>query len=297
MPDGSRLQLEWRTQDSDAGLNYQSKITSEDAGFERVELVLNIAPEVFASGRLRVDGGTPIMLPHAGPEGPQGHAGSFSRLQLENASGTVRIAIDFGTPREAALLDRWEVQGDVIRTRMPLDEGGQTGTMYLARTQRSYQLIMPVLRSGERQGEFSARMAHESVNAAPEARLSVDPGRTRYTFDGFGGNFCWDNGKGNSAIQAYILENLKLAWARTEMKLVSWDALGRRPGADVRMDLENMRRFQKMGVPYVISIWRLPERFYADAYEKLRGERFRVIDPGRWAELNDLVGSYLLHAK
>ncbi len=91
--------------------------------------------------------------------------------------------------------------------------------------------------------------------------------------------------------------NLRQGWARTEMKIQPWDAAGRKATAEIQWDLETMKRLQELGVPYVISVWRLPERFYVDAFERPRGERFRVIDVRKWDELNDLIGSYLRYAK
>jgi hypothetical protein len=58
-----------------------------------------------------------------------------------------------------------------------------------------------------------------------------------------------------------------------------------------------MSEFQKRGIPYVISIWWLPERFYTDPFEKPRMAAFRLIDGEKWDELLDLIGSYLLYAK
>jgi hypothetical protein len=127
--------------------------------------------------------------------------------------------------------------------------------------------------------------------------LTLDSARPRYAFDGFGGNYCWDNARGNQAIQQYIIKNLKHAWARTELKIVPWDRQKNNPGPEIRFDLEMMRQLHKMNVPYAISIWRLPERFYIDSWEKNRGARFRQIRPEKWDELNELIGSYLLYAK
>jgi len=81
------------------------------------------------------------------------------------------------------------------------------------------------------------------------------------------------------------------------MKLLQWDKHRDAPTEAIRGDMETMRRFQQMGVPYVISIWWLPERFYTDAYEKPRASHFRLIAPEKWDDLLDLIGSYLLYAK
>jgi hypothetical protein len=52
-----------------------------------------------------------------------------------------------------------------------------------------------------------------------------------------------------------------------------------------------------MGVPYVLSIWWLPERLYTDPNEKPRSTHRRQIAPEKWDDFLDLVGSYLLYAK
>ncbi len=70
------------------------------------------------------------------------------------------------------------------------------------------------------------------------------------------------------------------------------------PGPDVRADLEVMRQFQQNGrAVHVISVWSIPERFYTDPYEKSPLAHSRVINPKKWDELLDLIGSYLLYAK
>ena len=81
------------------------------------------------------------------------------------------------------------------------------------------------------------------------------------------------------------------------MKLLQWDKHRDSPPPDVRGDLEMMRRFQQQHIPFVISIWWLPERFYTDAYEQPRSAHNRLIKPDKWEELLDLIGSYLLYAK
>jgi len=58
-----------------------------------------------------------------------------------------------------------------------------------------------------------------------------------------------------------------------------------------------MRALKDRGVPFVISVWTLPERFYADAYEKPASAPARTIDPLKWDELADLIASYLGYAK
>jgi O-glycosyl hydrolase len=58
-----------------------------------------------------------------------------------------------------------------------------------------------------------------------------------------------------------------------------------------------MQRVQRMGVPWIISLWSLPERFYTDPNQKPFGTFARQIAPERWPEFLDLLGSYLQYLK
>jgi O-glycosyl hydrolase len=58
-----------------------------------------------------------------------------------------------------------------------------------------------------------------------------------------------------------------------------------------------MQRVQRMGVPWIISVWFLPERFYTDPNQKPFGTFARQIAPDRWPEFLDLLGSYLVFLK
>jgi O-glycosyl hydrolase len=51
-----------------------------------------------------------------------------------------------------------------------------------------------------------------------------------------------------------------------------------------------------MGVPYVISIWALPKWLYENPPRRARQSR-RRIDPDKWDELLECLGSYLEYAK
>ena len=130
---------------------------------------------------------------------------------------------------------------------------------------RSYQLravIMkgPVYAGAKGSLTTSLRLTNHPP-ALPPVHLTL-LAKSRYFFEGFGGDYCWDT---RSAAAKYTFDNLKVGWARSEMKLVQWDKHRDPPSDDVRGDLEMMRRFQQAHVPFVISVWWLPERFYTDA--------------------------------
>src|SRR5262249_151995 len=106
--------------------------------------------------------------------------------------------------------------------------------------------------------------------------------------------YCWDN---RSPVAAYTLKNLNVNWARAAIKLVQWDKERDNPGPELRADFETMRGFARMGVPFIASVWTLPERFYSDAYDKPASAPARVIDPLKWDELFDLIVGYLAYVK
>ncbi|MBI1791363.1 MAG: hypothetical protein HYR60_27865 [Acidobacteria bacterium] len=275
LPDGGRGRMEWKSEEDATGLKYSIAMTAETAfEVDAIELVLDAPRAGLVNGRLSPENAEPIALAAARPPGPVLFRGEAARLRLEDAAGHLALDITFDKPSQAALVDRWDTLG------------------------RSYQVRAAIVRGAVASGATASlaatlRLANKSPAPAP-ARLSVDASKPRYRFDGFGGNYCWSN---LSPISAYTLGNLKLGWARTEMKVLQWDKQREQPGPELRADFETMRRFHQMGVPYVISIWWLPERFYTDANEKPRSAHFRLIRPERWDELLELLGSYLQYAR
>ena len=301
LPDTSRVRLEWKTQDAPSALNYTTTVSAEGADVTDIELVLDLPRDVFVNGKVTPEGGQPLALPPRKPQGAAIFTGKTAALRFESATGEIALTLRFDAPREASVMDRWDLLGvSHIIPNMPLSEGGQSGTMYYNRTRRSYQIRIPVIGGGAPKGSLSASLALVNNTKSAPVRLTLDRSKPRYSFDGFGGNFCWNldrSTKGIEAIQDYMLKNLKHGWARFEMKVMAWDAQRDNPGPDLRYDFGMMQQFQKMGVPYVISVWRLPERFYTNGWETSRSTRFRQINPAKWDELNELIGSYLLYAR
>lgn len=141
------------------------------------------------------------------------------------------------------------------------------------------------------------------------AAINVDPSRVRYDLDGFGGDYCFGVG---SPVTQYTLRNLHIAWARVEMKAWEWEpenvntdpnqfnwpTLEARdtPGSDLRHDFEVARQIQRLGVPFVVSIWDLPGWLYEDGGKAPRDSAHRIA-PDKWPDLLKLIGSYLLYAK
>jgi len=90
---------------------------------------------------------------------------------------------------------------------------------------------------------------------------------------------------------------MKIAWSRHELKAIFWDLQRDKPSPMLTGDFERIARIQKQGTPWIISLWRLPERFYVDPNQRPMGTFGRQITGERWPEFLDLIGSYLLHLK
>jgi hypothetical protein len=275
LPDGSRGRLEWKSEENPRGLEYSGTITADSPlELNGMELRLDLPRAAFLEGTAIADGGAPVALAAVRAAGPILFQGKTQKLRFSGNAGNPVLEIDFDRPTAAAIADRWDESGRSFQLRAAI----LTGTV-----------------SAGQSAAFSVALHLENHPPAPgPVHLTIDAAKPRFHFDGFGGNYCWNN---QSPIAAYTLSHLKSAWARTELKAQLWDRQRNQPGPEIRADWETMRKLQQMGAHLVISVWKLPERFYTDAYEKARDAPFRVINPEKWDELLDLLGSYLLYAK
>lgn len=274
LPDGGHGTLTLKSQEDAAGIHYTTAIAAESTlEIDAIEFVVDLPHQTLVRGSLNPAGAAAVQLATIRPASPILFGGNSSALHFANAAGSVLIDASFDKPTPVSVVDRWDKDG------------------------RSYQLRAVVLKGPAYSGAKASLTATLRLTnhppAPPPVHLTLSP-QTRYSFDGFGGDYCWDT---RSAAAKYTFDNLKVAWARSEMKLQQWDKHRDPPSDDVRGDLEMMQRFQKNHVPFVISIWWLPERFYTDAYEKPKSAHNRLIAPDKWDELLDLIGSYLLYAK
>jgi len=285
--------MEMRSTEDASSVRYSVAVTAETSlDVESIEFVIELPRQVFLDGlltpesdppgRLEPIRGNPIRLGPLRPRDSAFFRGEATALRLQDAAALRTLDISFDQPQDLALVDRWDTAGRSYQLRLPMKRGPWAAGATV--------VIAPTLRLTDKPA------------IPPLTHLTVDATNPRYTFQGFGGNYCWDN---RSPIAAYTLDHLKIAWARTAMKLVDWDKQRDKQrdqprdslGPDLRADLEVMQRLQKMGVPLVISIWSLPERFYTDPNEKAPTAFSRAIDPEKWNELLALIGDYLLYAK
>jgi hypothetical protein len=274
LADGGRGRMELKSVEDSLGVHYSTSVTAEtDLTVSAVEFVIDIPRAAFLKGKATPSGGQPISIGLEQPQNAVFFSGETSGVKLQDAAARRTFDVSFDMPLAVAIVDRWDADGRYLelRARMRPEEWKSATTAAIT----------------------TALHFTDNRVAAP-ARLTIDPSQVRYRFQGFGGNYCWDN---RSPIAAYTLKNLKVSWARVAIKLVQWDKERDNPGPELRADFEMMRNLQRMGVPFVASVWTLPERFYTDAYEKPSSAPARVIDPLKWDQLFDLIVDYLAYAK
>lgn len=157
---------------------------------------------------------------------------------------------------------------------------------------------------------FSIDLAIDGIPDTSFASLFVEPASSRYLFHGFGGNYAFQI---ESPVTAYTLEHIQSRWARTEITLVDWEpeneygtAAGTgyrkyserdQPGTRIRREFELMRRLKDKGIPFVASVWRLPEWVLADRGAKGPNDLQRVIDPAMFDDLIESLTTYILYAR
>jgi O-glycosyl hydrolase len=281
-PNGGQAQFAAGWTESDAGLALDATVTSGGPGgsgapafrspllVQTVEYVVDLPRPLFVGGRVDPTG---AALPAARPADPVIFNRSTGQLTFTDAANNWTVVLALDRDRPVTVTDRWTADGRSWRIRIRLTEG-----LWAAGDVQKFALTL---------------QCRGHAHAAP-ARITVDPANRRYPFDGFGGNYCFNT---MTPVVDYTMATLRQAWMRFELKAAYWDRQRQAPGPELRRDFELMQRAQRQGLPWIISLWRLPERYYADANQKPVGSFNRQIAADRWPEFLDLIGSYLLHVK
>lgn len=289
MDSSHRLQFTQTVRESEGklviGVEYQAlnDLTAEGLFFR-----VNIPWIDFKGGT--VDNGLrSVTLPENGPNNANLQSGETSRLDARAASGTVWWSARLSRPLFVNLQDK---SGESPKSF--------TFWIYVHRGNMAMGTS----------GAFEVELAIDGVPDSTTAAISLDTTNPRYRFDGFGGNYCFQI---ESPVTAYTLEHLDSRWARTEMTMVDWEpenenasasetdwgrfAARDRPGTRLRREFELMQKLQQKGIPFVASIWRLPEWLLADRGVKGPNDQKRIIDPQLWDELLESLGAYMIYAR
>ncbi len=187
--------------------------------------------------------------------------------------------------------------------------GVQDNREWNAATYSAYCRFAGQLTKGQT-AELTVRLSLSGEPDRTPVALTLDPASRRYRFDGFGGNYCFGI---ESPVTQYTLDHLRVAWARTEMSCheweptnenrspehTDWQALARRarPGTNLRREFALAQQVQRRGIPLAIAVWHLPEWLYAKPRSDGKRPNRRRLAPGKWPELLECIGSYLLYAK
>jgi len=242
---------------------------------DSLDFVVDLPREVFAGWSV---GDAGARLPgETKPADALFHGGSAEQLVFADPDGDSRFAIAFDRERAFSIEDVWQqgwrVDQRVFRVRVRIEAGPLAPGVEL---------------------KFGARLALSGTATAAPVAIAVDASDRLFAFDGFGGNYCFANG---TPVADYTFAELRPAWARFEFKGGLWDRERENPGPALLRDFELMQRAERAGIPWALSLWRLPERYYSDPNQKPPGTFNRQIAAERWPEFLDLLGSFILHAK
>lgn len=278
---------------TNGGANLSIKVTAEaEVGIEGVFLWVHVPHSVFAGGRCELWGETNQIRTASFPV-PQPDEVHF----LSAMAGRAVLESPGGSRRAQLSVDR------------PLRMTFQDNRKWREETYSVYVNFAPQPLAAGQSATLDARLEMTgSVDRSP-VRLTVNPAKTRYRFDGFGGNYCFNI---ESPVTQYTLDHLRVAWARTEMTLSEWEPANDnespddirweilrghdKPGSNLRREFELARQIEQRRIPSCISIWRLPEWMYTDPGKGPEAHRRRVA-PDQWPEVRESIGSYLLHAR
>lgn len=276
-PNGAAADFDVHWTESGGALEYRGGLVHHwraPLSVESVDYVIDVPRDAFVGGALEFGSGRkPIKLSPQKSTQAFLHSGSESYVRLVDAAGNWTLRLEFPAARTISVADHWDDKGRTYRIRVPLHAG-----LWPAGT--------PL--------DLGVRFTVAGNSRAAAAVVKVDPARPRYEFDGFGANYCWGT---DQVATKYLLETLKLAWSRHELKAIAWDRAGRKPDAALTEDFKRIEQIHKAGVPWIISAWRVPERFYVDPNQKPPGSFGRQIAENKWEDVIDLFGSYLLYLK
>ena len=290
---GKRCRYE-QTMREDAGcVNVSIRTIAEaDLDIEGVFFWLDVPIEVFAGGQCELTESAAQVKRAEMPRSKPGHRhflrARASRIAITDSAQNLRLTVDLNRPCPTVVQDTREWKGKVYSAFVALHSGRMSRG-----TEASLELRL----------KLTGR-----ADTSP-ARLTVDASRSRYRLDGFGGNYCFGI---ESPVTQYTLDNLRVAWARTEMTLPEWEPRNDNaspeetdwaflqshdmPDTNLRREFLLAQQIQRRGIPYSITIWHLPEWLYAEPGKGPRVSRRRVA-ADKWPELLEAIGSYLLYVK
>jgi hypothetical protein len=286
--DDGRLAFEQSArQDGAVTRLHLSASAAQPLELEGVYFAVELPRLAFLNGRVQL-GSREVPLNEVKAPGRDLASLVTSNLAFTDAAAARTLTLTLDRPRPVLVRDEW-------------NSGGRRWTAYI-----ELQHGSPA-RGASVEADLSIALTGTAEHAP--ATVKIDPTGRLCKFDGFGGNYCFQK---DSPVNKYTLDNLKVAWARVEMSLRDWEPENDndsaadtdwayleshdQPGTRLHSEFLLARDIQNRGIPYVISIWWLPEWMYG---EPGRGHMTpnRKVGLTRWDEVLESVGSYLAYAK
>jgi hypothetical protein len=270
----------------------QFKLASEtDAPLENVQFVVVLPLDPFGGGTCSLPGpdgapAAPITLPKEPGEANQLAAAQGGRRAVAaDAEGKVRLDVSVEGPGSGP-----EIVQDCRPSKL-----------------NRYEVLFTFPPPAK--GESLTVAARLKLTGEPDRKpvaLRLDANRPLYRLDGLGGNYCFGMGYDDkeSPANEYTLTNLNVGWGRIEFTAGQWwpeantirPSDNDKPDSKTRYDLDMAQRMSAKGIPYVVTVWRLPEWLYAEP-GKGPDVQGRIVPRERWSKMTEVIGSYLLYAK
>jgi len=291
--EGKHCRFEQAIREKDGEAHVSIRATADaDLDIEGVFFWLDVPIDVFAGGHCELGQGRGAPrsgeMPRTKPAKRHFLRAKASQIEMADARETVRLEAKLDRACQVVVQDTREWGGKVYSAFIALHSG-------------------PLAKGKSTSLSIALKVAGQADHTP--ARLTLDATQKRYRLDGFGGNYCFNI---ESPVTQYTLDNLRVAWARTEMTLREWEPKNDndsptstnrellqshdRPNTNLRREFLLAQQIQKRGIPYSITIWDLPEWLYAQPGKGRRAHKRRV-PPDKWPELLECLGSYLTHAK
>jgi hypothetical protein len=271
---GVRARIRQTVTDRDGKIEVAVEVTAEsDFKADGLYFVIETPWAEFNGGKAELGGA--VALPAVRPPGDAVAGATTSTVKLLGPERGLTLAAALDGPHAVTLRDEWQKTGHVYSVWIEFQHG--------------------TLAAGAKAATTVTLSLAGQADHSP-ATVAVSTAKARYKFQGFGGNYCWNP---QDPATAYTLENLDPRWARVHMALLDWEparAAGDRPGTSLHRALELAQKIQKLGIPYIISIWQIPVTVAAEE-ERPPDEHGQRVGLTKWDELLDSIGSYLLYAK
>ncbi len=266
----------------DDHLELSIQVTSAtNASLEGIFFFISVAVSDFAGGIGAIQNGpgqvTIVRLP---PNNTPGSPHLLARLGdgivLKDADDNIQLEIGADRAMSATIQDNREWNNPFYATFFQIHSGslpaGQTAS-----------------------ASFTFRLT--GVPDAAPALLDIEKAASDFVFDGWGGNFVFNT---NAPETQFMLQNLRVAWARTQASLRTWEPSNdnsdphqtdwsRFAGIGLRQEFEFARQIEMLGIPRIASTWWLPQW--------LHPEDGTVLPRAKWDELAECATSYLLYGK